>query len=175
MYRLRDRIIIIKKTNCNLVWDHQGMHIRGIFPVRCWYNPWTDFYCDVALIFWQWERSRRQFCSFTSCFLQRQQQRRCWVSFFHPLSPHFFYIFNLVTASLISLDLKPPRETGREWYRRKMRGKKNPASNLVKVSFEKSIFLCDKICLRLFVLWNQPIILWERMKEVASVVWNNSD
>lgn len=33
--------------------------------------------------------------------------------FFSPLSPHF-YIFNLVTASLISLELKPPRETGRE-------------------------------------------------------------
>lgn len=44
--------------------------------------------------------------------------------FLSPLSPHF-YIFNLVTASLICLDLKPPRETGRERYRRKMRGKKN--------------------------------------------------
>lgn len=42
--------------------------------------------------------------------------------FFSPSPP--FYIFNLVTASLISLDLKPPRETGRERYRRKMRGKK---------------------------------------------------
>ena len=70
--------------------------------------------------------------------------------FFFPPSPPF-YIFDLVTASLISLDLKPPRETGRERYRRKMRGGKN-GSNLVKVSFEKSIFLCDKICLRLFVL-----------------------
>jgi len=69
--------------------------------------------------------------------------------FFSPSPP--FYIFNLVTASLISLDLKPPRETGRERYRRKMRGEQT-ASNLVKVSFEKSIFLCDKICLRLFAL-----------------------
>lgn len=41
--------------------------------------------------------------------------------FFFPPSPPF-YIFNLVTASLISLDLKPPRETGRERYRRKMGG-----------------------------------------------------
>lgn len=45
--------------------------------------------------------------------------------FFFFSSPHF-YIFSLVTASLISLDLKPPRETGRERYRRKMRGKKMP-------------------------------------------------
>lgn len=93
-------------------------------------------------------------CEHISHLLHRQWDRRCRVLgvFFFPPSP-FFYIFSLVTASLISLDLKPPRETGRERYRRKMRGgKKNPASNLVKVSFEKSIFLCDKICLRLFVL-----------------------
>lgn len=36
----------------------------------------------------------------------------------------FFLIFNLDTVSLISLDLKLPRETVRERYRRKMRRKK---------------------------------------------------
>lgn len=37
----------------------------------------------------------------------------CWVSFLF-IFPPSFYIFSLVTASLISLDLKPPHETGKE-------------------------------------------------------------
>lgn len=42
--------------------------------------------------------------------LQRQQEKVPGLGvFFSPPPP--FYIFNLVTASLISLDLKPPRET----------------------------------------------------------------
>lgn len=106
----------------------------------------------------------------------------CWV--LGVISFHFFSLFlhfqfshsisNFFRSEATSWDWKGTIEKKDKGVKKNPKNPK-PTSNLVKVSFEKSIFLCDKICLRLFVLWNQPIVLREHVKEAASVVWNNSD
>lgn len=127
MYRLRERT---RKTPRSGLGSPRNAH-QGMFPVRCWHNRWPD-----SVVTWHrcyGSGSGGSVVKEAALLLHRHRQpypseaaaEEVLGVFFSPLSPHF-YIFNLVTASLISLDLKPPRETGRERYRRKMRGKKPP-------------------------------------------------
>lgn len=177
MYRLRERT---RKTSWSGLGSPRNAH-QGMVPVRCWHNPWTEC-CDVASMLWQGVKWVKWVSGQGSSSAPSQAQAA--VSFRGSsrggagclFSPSFSPFLHFQFSHSISNFLRS-EATSWDWkgtIQKKDEGEKT-TSNLVKVSFEKSIFLCDKICLRLFVLWNQPIILRERMKEVASVVWNNSD